>query len=413
MRSRYKTCSHGAACNFIRCFRNPGGDYEWSDWDNPPPKYWIRKMGALFGPLADAKASDTPDFEWSQDSDRKRLKSSGDRHFSKRSRDEDVHKRHSSRDYSHSKEERSGQSMKYEHSRHRRGPYAAAKHQNREVEQYSGKYSSTMENGRESHKHVYEERHRSDHGSGEKGCDDKTRSRKHRSDQRGSLEPGSSDWPSDYTDADISKSPSGSKSTILRCRHDNHKRNQTQSSEDRKLERNYSKVHKSMGKEHSTERSSSRYMEDDYYDLEDDGRGKSRKDKDRPDDSNDRWVATSSDLDSDAERYQRSSSKRTKLGGKDEGHSDAETRYQRSGSRTAKLETKNDKSSRRKRHRANRQQSDNEEDTSESDTRDSSSDAWCRRSRSSEENVSEHRSRKRKFQNKGEAEQLVNTCLHA
>ncbi|URE11617.1 Zinc finger C-x8-C-x5-C-x3-H type (and similar) [Musa troglodytarum] len=50
MKSKLKTCSHGSACNFIHCFRNPGGDYEWADWDNPPPKYWIRKMIALFGP---------------------------------------------------------------------------------------------------------------------------------------------------------------------------------------------------------------------------------------------------------------------------------------------------------------------------------------------------------------------------
>jgi hypothetical protein len=76
-----QTCSHGAACNFIHCFRNPGGDYEWSDWDNPPPKYWIRKMIALFGLSADTKLCDTPDLEWSQGSDRKRLKSSADRYI--------------------------------------------------------------------------------------------------------------------------------------------------------------------------------------------------------------------------------------------------------------------------------------------------------------------------------------------
>lgn len=49
MKSRLKTCSHGSACNFIHCFRNPGGDYEWSDWDNPPPRYWIKRMIFLFG----------------------------------------------------------------------------------------------------------------------------------------------------------------------------------------------------------------------------------------------------------------------------------------------------------------------------------------------------------------------------
>ncbi|EPS60860.1 hypothetical protein M569_13940, partial [Genlisea aurea] len=44
-----QACSRGSACNFIHCFRNPGGDYEWADWDNPPPRYWLRKLAALFG----------------------------------------------------------------------------------------------------------------------------------------------------------------------------------------------------------------------------------------------------------------------------------------------------------------------------------------------------------------------------
>ncbi|KAJ8755606.1 hypothetical protein K2173_022201 [Erythroxylum novogranatense] len=49
MRMRHKTCSRGTACNFLHCFRNPGGDYEWADWDKPPPRYWVKKMVALFG----------------------------------------------------------------------------------------------------------------------------------------------------------------------------------------------------------------------------------------------------------------------------------------------------------------------------------------------------------------------------
>lgn len=44
-----QTCSRGMACNFIHCFRNPGGDYEWADSDKPPPRYWFRKMAFLFG----------------------------------------------------------------------------------------------------------------------------------------------------------------------------------------------------------------------------------------------------------------------------------------------------------------------------------------------------------------------------
>ncbi|PKA66754.1 Zinc finger CCCH domain-containing protein 5 [Apostasia shenzhenica] len=54
MKTRLKTCSHGSACNFIHCFRNPGGDYEWADWDNPPPRYWIKKMAVLFGPSVES-----------------------------------------------------------------------------------------------------------------------------------------------------------------------------------------------------------------------------------------------------------------------------------------------------------------------------------------------------------------------
>ncbi|PNY12795.1 zinc finger CCCH domain-containing protein 5-like, partial [Trifolium pratense] len=49
MKSGYKTCSHGTACNFIHCFRNPGGDYGWADSDKPPPKFWVKEMIALFG----------------------------------------------------------------------------------------------------------------------------------------------------------------------------------------------------------------------------------------------------------------------------------------------------------------------------------------------------------------------------
>ncbi|MED6106135.1 hypothetical protein PIB30_002027 [Stylosanthes scabra] len=56
MKSGYKTCSHGTACNFIHCFRNPGGDYEWADSDRPPPKYWVKRMAALFGYSDDYEA---------------------------------------------------------------------------------------------------------------------------------------------------------------------------------------------------------------------------------------------------------------------------------------------------------------------------------------------------------------------
>ncbi|XP_021731437.1 zinc finger CCCH domain-containing protein 5-like isoform X1 [Chenopodium quinoa] len=64
MKSRFKvghklgiefsqSCSRGSACNFIHCFQNPGGDYEWADWDKPAPRYWLKKMTALFGYTGD------------------------------------------------------------------------------------------------------------------------------------------------------------------------------------------------------------------------------------------------------------------------------------------------------------------------------------------------------------------------
>ncbi|KAL1534936.1 [pyruvate dehydrogenase (acetyl-transferring)] kinase [Salvia divinorum] len=49
MKSKLKNCSRGTACNFIHCFRNPGGDYGWADWDKPPPRYWVKEMTILFG----------------------------------------------------------------------------------------------------------------------------------------------------------------------------------------------------------------------------------------------------------------------------------------------------------------------------------------------------------------------------
>ncbi|XP_072951116.1 uncharacterized protein [Typha angustifolia] len=80
MKSRLKqTCSRGTACNFIHCFRNPGGDYEWADWDNPPPKYWIRKMASLFGHLNESgydKQMELQDYGRARSSKRKRTPTS-------------------------------------------------------------------------------------------------------------------------------------------------------------------------------------------------------------------------------------------------------------------------------------------------------------------------------------------------
>ncbi|XP_057828064.1 zinc finger CCCH domain-containing protein 5 isoform X2 [Cryptomeria japonica] len=49
MKSDRKNCSRGSACNFLHCFRNPGGEYDWADWDSRPPRSWVNKMDMLFG----------------------------------------------------------------------------------------------------------------------------------------------------------------------------------------------------------------------------------------------------------------------------------------------------------------------------------------------------------------------------
>lgn len=288
-----------------------------------------------------------------------------------------------SQDYSHSKQERSSHSMNYEYQRHRRDSSAVDKHRRQDVEDTNGRQSSTMGNDNESHRHRHEEKHISDHGNGEKK-DDKTRPRKQCSDRYGSLEPGYSDWPSDFTDTDIRKGPSGEESTS-RCGYDDSKRSRRGSSEYYKLERHHSTAQRPTGKEHNTKRRSRRDIDDYYHDEKDGRRGKSRKHDHH--DSNDRWVATNSDVDSDGDRYQSSSCKGGRLGRKDDAHPDSEARHQRSSRST-------EDDNRRKRHSGNRQHSGTEEGSSEPSSGDLSSDSWGRISRSSE-NFSAHRSKRK------------------
>lgn len=92
MKSRLKTCSRGTACNFIHCFRNPGGDYEWADWDKPPPRYWIKEMTALFGYSDEfryEKEMENESLGWSRSSS-KILRADEDRHHSRRSKSRET-----------------------------------------------------------------------------------------------------------------------------------------------------------------------------------------------------------------------------------------------------------------------------------------------------------------------------------
>ncbi|KAH9669205.1 hypothetical protein KPL70_021692 [Citrus sinensis] len=87
MKSRLKTCSRGMACNFIHCFRNPGGDYEWADWEKPPPRYWVKKMAALFGY---SDESGTWNQERSGQTSNKIDSTNADRHHYRRSRSREA-----------------------------------------------------------------------------------------------------------------------------------------------------------------------------------------------------------------------------------------------------------------------------------------------------------------------------------
>ncbi|KAL7119718.1 hypothetical protein ACP275_02G079600 [Erythranthe tilingii] len=102
MKTKLQTCSRGTACNFIHCFRNPGGDYEWADWDKPPPRYWLKKMTALFG-YSDDSGYDKQIERGSPRSFRNSSRSStddADRYHSRRSQSKDIDHARSSRNYS-------------------------------------------------------------------------------------------------------------------------------------------------------------------------------------------------------------------------------------------------------------------------------------------------------------------------
>ncbi|XP_020577019.1 zinc finger CCCH domain-containing protein 5 [Phalaenopsis equestris] len=124
MKSRLKTCSHGSACNFVHCFRNPGGDYEWADWDNPPPRYWIKRMIFLFGTSAESgydKELESQDHR--RHTEPKRVwKSNNDRHQSERFHNKEINLSNSSSDGElNSKLRYTKHSIKAEHSAKRRG----------------------------------------------------------------------------------------------------------------------------------------------------------------------------------------------------------------------------------------------------------------------------------------------------
>ncbi|KAI3955774.1 hypothetical protein MKW98_006134 [Papaver atlanticum] len=130
MRSRLTTCSRGTACNFIHCFRNPSGDYEWADWDKPPPKDWVKKMAYLFG------ASDENRYDkhivpesWGKKEGSERKTPNSDRYRSRRSRSRTVDSSCSSDEKRNSGGSHLSRQRDSRRSRSRRSSYERRRHE--------------------------------------------------------------------------------------------------------------------------------------------------------------------------------------------------------------------------------------------------------------------------------------------
>ncbi|RZC85550.1 hypothetical protein C5167_041727 [Papaver somniferum] len=140
MRSRLTTCSRGTACNFIHCFRNPSGDYEWADWDKPPPKDWVKKMAYLFG------ASDENGYDkhvvpesWGKQEGSQRKTPKSDRYRSRRSRSRTVDSSCSSDEKRDKGSGHSSRQRDSHRSRSRRSSYEHKRHEektNHESDRY-------------------------------------------------------------------------------------------------------------------------------------------------------------------------------------------------------------------------------------------------------------------------------------
>uniref|UniRef100_A0A9I9DCV6 Zinc finger CCCH domain-containing protein 5 n=1 Tax=Cucumis melo TaxID=3656 RepID=A0A9I9DCV6_CUCME len=139
MKTRYKTCSHGTACNFIHCFRNPGGDYEWADSDKSPPRYWLKKMTSLFGYLDEYENEKHSELEyWDKfGKSSKSVTSDVDSYRSRRSK---------SRSLDHGSRRIDNNENDYRLIRHSRREKVNEKQQSLDKEKYEKKYDRQRKN---------------------------------------------------------------------------------------------------------------------------------------------------------------------------------------------------------------------------------------------------------------------------
>ncbi|KAL6990834.1 [pyruvate dehydrogenase (acetyl-transferring)] kinase [Sarracenia purpurea var. burkii] len=150
MKSRLKTCSRGTACNFIHCFRNPGGDYEWADLDKPPPKHWVKKMVALFGYSEESGYENQ--IEQGRNS-RKMMKADPDRYHSRRSWSRERDSSRSRYEEYDARRSRHGESFYEEYdaqrSRHRERHTSGSR---KEIESLDGNFHAKRVNSKHNHR---------------------------------------------------------------------------------------------------------------------------------------------------------------------------------------------------------------------------------------------------------------------
>lgn len=177
LRTNYKTCSRGTACNFLHCFENPRREYEWADIDRAPPRFWQRKMANLFGyaptsgdDFAERQEKPRTLRESTHDNDRGRHRDNRelahdddrrkDRHTRETVREDDQRRGRSDRDRKSHEDE-----MK---DRIRRGSKYDDRHRGRHSKESnydSRRRDSTYDNDRARHKSTSRSRHDDDQGS--------------------------------------------------------------------------------------------------------------------------------------------------------------------------------------------------------------------------------------------------------
>ncbi|KAI5063919.1 hypothetical protein GOP47_0020589 [Adiantum capillus-veneris] len=130
MRSHHRVCSHGTACNFLHCFKNPRGLYDWADWDNPPPRSHLGKGHSRGNSNKDVSYQDRDNYRRSQRSHNENLTNKNRRsdqsHGKRASRYQDYHCKSSSEESLLEEKARSRKKSRHRSSRRYQDHYGSS-----------------------------------------------------------------------------------------------------------------------------------------------------------------------------------------------------------------------------------------------------------------------------------------------